>query len=33
MSRPGLPPETIHLPFEDGPFRLAMGLLGFLDAG
>jgi dimethylamine monooxygenase subunit A len=27
MSLPGLPPETIHLPFEDGPFRMAMGLL------
>jgi hypothetical protein len=22
-----LPPETLHLPFEDGPFRMAMGLV------
>lgn len=27
MSPPGLPPETIHLPFEEGPFRMTMGLL------
>jgi hypothetical protein len=32
MSRPGLPPETIHLPFEDGPFRMAMGLLACPEA-
>ncbi len=23
-----LPPETLHLPFEPGPFRMAMGLVG-----
>ena len=23
----GLPPEAVHLPFEDGPFRMAMGLV------
>ena len=22
-----LPPETIHLPFEAGPYRMAMGLV------
>lgn len=32
MSTPGLPPETIHLPFEDGPFRMAMGLVGCPEA-
>lgn len=26
MAHPPLPPETLHLPFEDGPFRMAMGL-------
>jgi hypothetical protein len=26
MHGPTLPPETLHLPFEDGPFRMAMGL-------
>jgi hypothetical protein len=33
MSRPGLPPEIINLPFEDGPWRTAMRLRGFPDAG
>lgn len=27
-----LPPETLHLPFEDGPFRMAMGLLACPEA-
>ncbi|WP_270934821.1 heme-dependent oxidative N-demethylase family protein [Falsiroseomonas oryzae] len=27
MTDATLPPEAIHLPFEDGPFRMAMGLL------
>ena len=25
-TEPALPPETVRLPFEDGPFRMAMGL-------
>ena len=33
MSGPGLPPETSHLRFEDGPWRMAMGLRSFPDAG
>ncbi len=32
MTAPGLPPETIHLPFEAGPFRMAMGLLACAEA-
>ena len=27
-----LPPEALHLPFEDGPFRMAMGLVACPDA-
>jgi len=27
MKGPPLPHETLHLPFEDGPFRMAMGLV------
>jgi hypothetical protein len=29
---PPLPPETLHLPFEDGPFRMAMGLVACAEA-
>ena len=28
----GLPPETVHLPFEAGPYRMAMGLTSVPDA-
>lgn len=31
--RPALPPERVHLPFEAGPFRMAMGLLALDPAG
>lgn len=27
MTRPALPPETVHLPFEAGAYRMAMGLM------
>lgn len=29
---PPLPPEVLHLPFEDGPFRMAMGLVACPEA-
>ena len=28
----GLPPETVHLTFEPGPFRMAMGLIALPDS-
>lgn len=30
--RIGLPPQTIHLPFEPGPYRMAMGLIALPDS-
>jgi hypothetical protein len=32
MHAPTLPPEALHLPFEDGPFRMAMGLTSCPEA-
>lgn len=32
MMQPGLPPENVYLPFEPGPYRLAMGLTSVPDA-
>ena len=29
---PSLPPETLHLPFESGPYRMAMGLVTLPEA-
>ena len=29
---PELPPQTVHLPFEDGPYRMAMGLVTVPEA-
>jgi hypothetical protein len=27
VTAPGLPPQTVHIPFEGGPYRMAMGLI------
>ena len=31
-SAPRLPPEKLHLPFETGPYRMAMGLVALPES-